>query len=240
MSNIIQIGDVQLHRFPDNGCLPLEDCYQMCEDAGLVVASAKDLALLRIKHNGPHFFNAWSKIKGATNTIVGTCLLEGKPTIVVAHAKHPLMTAEAIAKFKKDPKTYVNNAILIPEQVIIDFIGPYRNSTEKVRDVWVIQGKEGISLSSGFVPATVEATRRTLLRPFIGSNADENVIKYFKGYFRPNIAVVFNKKLNNNPFFFNHLVIGVNYYYVPSHRYYENDCVFGMLSSTQKTLTELL
>ena len=97
-SKLITIGDVQLHRFPEENFAPIEDCYAACEKAGLQVAPANYLARLRIQHpekGSP----AWTQICGATRTIVGTGLFESKPTIVVAHANHPLMTADAIRKF---------------------------------------------------------------------------------------------------------------------------------------------
>jgi len=45
MSRIIQVGDVELTRFPENDFAPIERCYDMCRNEGLVVAPADFLVL---------------------------------------------------------------------------------------------------------------------------------------------------------------------------------------------------
>lgn len=233
----IQVGDVELQRFPADGYAPIENCYQECEDAGLVVAPANYLAQLRIAHpekDSP----AWQKVRGLTGSIVVT----GNNQIIVAHANHPLMTAKAIREFKSDPTKFVNYGLVLTDEEVEGIVAPYRNNSEERRDVWYFGSEvlNQVDLVSGVVSATVAATKRTLLVPYIGSKTPSDKATYLQGH-RENsdsqIGVFFDKTaLKNNQFLARPLWFGNYYYdYLYGDVSYYDGCVFGVPSSAVGT-----
>ncbi|MFA6888040.1 MAG: hypothetical protein WC254_00930 [Candidatus Woesearchaeota archaeon] len=171
MPKEIRIGDEILYRYPSEGSAPLVDCYAECEQAGLVVASGKYIAKLRATYNETDS-PAWKYLKGFTSSIAGIGCLDSQPMIVVAHTNHPLMTSDVIRKFKADHqrKPYLYGIILHQEEVL-DVINRYRNVETPTSDIFVLEGPSATSLILGdTVDATIDETKRTLLRPYLGDN----------------------------------------------------------------------
>jgi len=242
----IQVGDVELQRFPAEGYAPIEDCYQQCENAGLVVAPGNYLAQLRIAYpesNSP----AWKKVRGFTGSIVVT----GNNQIVVAHANHPLMTAKAIRDFKSDSNRFVNYGIVLTDEEFRSIVAPYKNNNEERRDVWYIDSDvlAQADFVSDVVPATVDATKRTLLVPYIGSKNPSDKAKYIKGHTNnlgSRIGVFFDSNaLKESKFLVRPLWFGDGYINSLVGGGCSDGCVFGVSSSAvgtaqKKALEDLL
>ena len=231
---MVVIDGIEIRRFPENGYAPIEDCFALCEKAGYSVLSMRDVAQLRSRHPEEGHL-AWTKIQRAySNSVVGVGRLKGLPTIVVAHAKHPLMTASAIQEFKLKPQRFVNGAITFPEAEVLEMIDPYKGCREPKRDVWVIQTPRLIDplfLNSGVVPATIDGTAKTLLKPFLG---DRNIAaSYLEGHrnnFYRNIGIFIDEyalsseELLFRPLWFGSDGDGFN----GNGSYGSSECVFGV------------
>lgn len=227
----ISVGDVELQRFPEEGYLPIEDCYKKCEAVGLVVAPGNYIAQLRIQ-NSRVDSPAWTQVRGCTGSIVIT----GNDQIIVAHANHPLMTAEAIRKFKSDPQRFVDGGIVLFDEEVANIVDPYKNNKKERRDVWHISSDvlAKAKLVSALVPATVEATKSTLLVPYIGSKNADDKVAYLQGHNNSEIGVFFDlNALKNKKFLARPLWFGYDYINVLNglDNYFDFGCVFGVSSS---------
>jgi hypothetical protein len=238
---MIKIDDLEIRRFPENGYAPIEECFALCEEAGLEVLSMRDVAQLRVRHPEKGH-PAWTELnRGYSKTIVGTGRLEGLPTIVVAHAKHPFETSEAIKRFKADPQKLFEGAITFPEAEVLKMIDPYKGCREPKRDVWVIQTPHLIDpqfLNSGVVLATINGTAKTLLKPFLGGrNIAASYIEGHRNNFYLNIGIFFDERaLSFNGLYFRPLWFDSDCYSLNSNNsYFDRGCVFGMPSCAADT-----
>ncbi len=239
---IIQVGDEKLTRYPNKDFALLEEGYKECKKDGLVVASACDIARLRMQHpkvNSP----AWKQLIGYTNSVVGVGKFEGKPTVVVAHANHPFKTAEAIIRFKSDLQRYVNGGFVLTDKEVGDIVNPHRDNKDPIRDVWFLQSNNQYDITnsnvlfSGDVEVNLEATKKTLLALFIGSKNEDDRIQFLYGFRnnnpRKSLGVYFEQRFDKDNMLFRPLWVGSNLLY--GYVNYDEGCVFGVSSSAVGT-----
>jgi hypothetical protein len=144
------------------------------------------------------------------------------------------MTSEAIRRFKDYPQRFVNGAITFPEAEVLEMIDPYKDCREPKRDVWVIQTPRLIDpkfLNSGVVPATIDGTAKTLLKPFLG---DRNIAtSYLMGHrnnFYRNIGISIDENaLSSEGLLFRPLWFGSDCDSLNGNGSYgSSECVFGV------------
>jgi hypothetical protein len=195
---MVEIDDIVYRRFPNRGYAPIEECFALCERAGHVVLSMRDVAQLRARHK-ERSHPTWIEIQRVySGSVVGVGLLDGLPTVVVAHAKHPLMTASAIQNFKSDPQRFDRGGIRLSKDEVQGLILPYSDSQ---RDIFVYQHSQLANpqvLHSKIVPATIDATARTLLVSMIGNEDVESYLQGHRNNFGDEIGIFFDRAALNS------------------------------------------
>jgi hypothetical protein len=210
---MVEIDGIKYRRFPETGEAPIKKCFALCEKAGHEVLSMDYVAQLRARHPEKGH-PAWTQIQRAySKSVVGVGLLDGLPTIVVAHRNHPLMTASAIQEFKLEPQRFDRGGIRLSKDEVQGLILPYNDSQ---RDIFVYQNSQLANpqvLNSGIVLATIDAIARTLLVPMIGNK--DFVEPYLHGHinnFGAYIGILFDRMaLNSEGLLFRPLWFGVSY-----------------------------
>jgi hypothetical protein len=230
---MVEIDGIRIRRFPEKGSASIEDCFALCEEAGYSVFSMRDVAQLRARYPEKGH-PAWTQIQRTfSGSVVGVGLLE-LPTIVVAHANHPLMTASAIRRFKSEPQRFDRGGIRLSKDEVQGLILPYSDSQ---RDIFVYQNSQLANpqvLSFGIVPATIDATARTLLVPMIGNkNFVEPYLRGHRNNFSDRIGIFFDRAaLNSEGLLFRPLWFNDDFNYSLNADNVDNydsyGCVFGM------------
>jgi len=196
--------------------------------------------LLRLRALNPEKGSpAWQDMKCATSTIVGTGLLEGKQTTIVAHRGHPLMTADGILRFKDYIESYDNGAIILPEDQVLKFINPHRNNTAKRRDVWVIQDLD-LSKIQYFFETRVGAIIPPLLASFMGSEIDSDQRNYLNGFYNNvgNYIQFLMHRRTDGRLSFKPLCIDFDRCYLNADDDFNSVCVLGVREETLESFLD--
>jgi len=193
----------ELYRFPENGgSAPIEYCYEACKRKGLVVASGYIVARLRAEQR-EQGSTAWTQLSGLSGTTVGIGIIDQVPTVVVAHTDHPFMTSNDIYSSKRSPSRLFYGAIHLTQSEAKSLIKDWRkkySGEKRIGHVWIVQDKrltDPAFLDSRFFDATVDATKKSLLVPFIGDPGLKPF--YLQGYVN-NMGTQIGLKFDNSSF----------------------------------------
>jgi hypothetical protein len=193
----------ELYRFPKDGCIaPIEYCYGACEREGLVVASGYIVARLRAEHREKGS-TAWTQLSGLSGTTIGIGKIDQVPTVVVAHTDHPFMTSNDIYSSKRSPSRLIDGAIHLTQSEAKSLIKGWRkkySGQKRIGHVWIVQDQrltDPAFLDSRFFDATVDATKRSLLVPFIG---DPNLKPFYLQEYINNMGTQIGLKFDRSSF----------------------------------------